>query len=160
MIARPDPVELAMQTRYNELAVVNHGTATGRLLGGCLSVLTSLVGTDFLPDLTGAVLFLEEVGEPVYKVDRYFSQLSHAGILSAVSGLLIGDFLDCEREDPESPSLALLDVIRHYVRDLDIPVVANFPYGHGDIKYTIPVGCTVLLDTEKNTIEMLEPGVK
>ncbi|MBN1542256.1 LD-carboxypeptidase [candidate division KSB1 bacterium] len=135
------------------------GTAEGRLLGGCFSLINPAIGTPFLPDLRGAVLLMEDICEDVYRLDRYFAQLRNSGILFELAGIILGDFIDCENTDPDSPSLTIEQIIYDYTHDLSIPVLGSFPYGHGDIKYTLPIGCRVRLDATQHTCEMLEPGV-
>jgi len=135
------------------------GAAEGRLLGGCLTSINSLLGTPFLPDFTGCILVLEDIGEDVYKIDRYFNQLFHAGILHCISGLIMGQFIDCEEEGNPNASFTIEQVIRHYTKDLNIPVMANLPYGHGEQKYTLPLGCLVRLDASRGEIKMLETGL-
>ena len=111
-----------------------------------------------MPSLQGAILVLEDIGESVYKIDRCLAQLKHAGILAQLNGLIFGQFIDCETAN--TPSLQLKDVIEYYIHDLSIPVLGNFPYGHDTIKFTLPIGCNVQLDSRKGMLTLLEPGVK
>lgn len=140
------------------LQIIQSGTAWGRLLGGCLSLVTTLVGTSFLPDLNGCILVLEDIGEEPYQVDRRLMQLKLSGILDKISGLVFGQFQDCEPEKPDE-SLSLEQVIREVVSDLNIPVVMNLPYGHIDTKYTLPVGVKAYLNAEEGYLEISESGV-
>jgi len=140
------------------LQIIQSGTARGRLLGGCLSLVTTLVGTSFLPDLTGSILFLEDIGEEPYQIDRRLMQLKLSGILGKISGLVFGQFHDCAPEKPDE-SLNLEQVIREVVSDLNIPVVMNLPYGHIDTKYTLPIGVEAVLNADHGYLEILESGV-
>lgn len=140
------------------LTCIKPGTARGRLLGGCLSLLTTLVGTPFLPQLQGAILLLEDIGEEPYQIDRRLMQLKLAGILGKIQGLVLGRFPDCAPENPDE-SLTLEEVVRDIVSDLNIPVVMNLPYGHVDTKYTIPLGVQASLDADAGYLEILESGV-
>ena len=133
------------------------GRARGRLLGGCLSLICALLGTPYLPDFRGAILFLEDVGEEPYRVDRMLSQLKLAGIFNVASGIIFGQFPDCVAK-PGSPSLSLPEVIAELTSDLDIPVVVNFPYGHIDAKYTMPIGIEATLDAEIGLVEISKPA--
>jgi len=142
-----------------ESIIYHPGVAEGRLLGGCFSLINPAIGTPFLPDLRGAILLLEDIGEDVYRLDRYFAQLRNSGILQIINGILLGDFIECLHEDPKNPSLTIEQVVADYCADLHIPILGNFPYGHGDIKYTLPIGCRVRLDATNQVCEMLEPGV-
>ena len=139
--------------------VLNNGRATGKLLGGCLSTIISLLGTEFLPNFKGSILFLEDIGEEPYRIDRYLAHLRSAKILNAVNGILLGDFIDCTASDPEKPSLSIEEVLHDYTAHLGIPVLSGLAYGHGDIKTTIPIGAEVSIDAEIGEIKIIEPVV-
>lgn len=134
------------------------GTAEGRLLGGCLSVLVTLLGTRFFPNLNQAVLIVEDIGEPVYKIDRYFSQLKNAGVLQRLSGIVLGQFTATPPDSNLDP-IGLDDMISGYLKPLGIPVLGNFPFGHVPLKYTLPFGVRVRLDADACTLSLLESGV-
>jgi muramoyltetrapeptide carboxypeptidase len=136
------------------------GIAEGRLLGGCLSLIAPLLGTEYQPDFSEAILILEDIGEEAYNIDRYLVQLKYAGILRQIKGLVLGQFLDVVDPEKSSPTLTLDEVIREYTSDLKIPIIANFPYGHNDVKYTLPIGCRVRLDAQRGALIMLESGVR
>ena len=138
---------------------IHPGVGEGRLLGGCLSLINPLIGTPYQPDFTGAILILEDIGEDVYGIDRYLVQLRYAGILEKLNGLIFGQFLDMESSEKSEPSLTLEQVLEKYTRDLHIPILGNFPYGHQDFKYTLPFGCKVRLDADDGTLRLLEPAV-
>jgi muramoyltetrapeptide carboxypeptidase len=140
--------------------IYTDGVAEGPLLGGCLSAINSLIGTPYLPDMTGCILVLEDIGEDIYKIDRYFAQIAQAGIFQKVNGIVFGQFIDCGFNEDKKPTLALEQVIHHYIKDLHIPVIADFPYGHGERKVTLPIGCSVRLDTRKGELKMLEKGLR
>ncbi len=137
---------------------VRPGTAEGVLLGGNLVLLTSLLGTPYLPDLRGAVLFLEEVGEPPYRVDRLFAQLKLSGVLDHLGGLVLGAFTGAE-PPPDRPSLSLGDVLDHYTAALPYPVARGLVYGHLRPKSTLPVGVRARLEVEGEaaTLTVLDP---
>ena len=137
---------------------VFHGSAEGPLLGGCLSVISAMIGTAYCPDFDGAVLLLEDVGENLYKIDCYLSQLRNAGILDRIAGIVLGAFVDLMPDD-HHPPLTLADLIRHYLSSLSIPVITGFPYGHIHEKYTLPLGCRVRIDADRNNLQFLEKGV-
>ncbi len=143
----------------HELQVLKPGKARGPLVGGCLSLVATLLGTPYAPDFTGAVLFLEDIGEEPYRLDRYLAQLRLAGVFDRVDGVVLGQFLDAEPKG-DSPSLTVEEVLRDYFDRLHVPVVANFPYGHGAVKVTMPVGVQVELDTEAGELHLLEPTVE
>jgi muramoyltetrapeptide carboxypeptidase len=139
--------------------VYRNGFAEGRLVGGCLTSLNNLLGTGYLPDFSDSILILEDVAEEIYKIDRYLLQLLQAGILARIRGLVFGQFIDCHQPQGEKPSLTLDEVFRYYSDRLKVPVMANFPYGHGRMKFTLPLGCLVRMDTLKGEIKMLETGL-
>jgi muramoyltetrapeptide carboxypeptidase len=123
------------------------GTLSGPLLPGNLTMITTLLGTPFLPDLTGALLLIEDVGEPPYRLDRMLFHLRNAGVFNRISALLVGDFgiaNDAERQLLEK---SLLDA----TRGLDLPLVMGLPYGHGPERMTLPVGAPVELDLNRLT---------
>lgn len=142
----------------NPWRIISSGTAEGPLLGGCLSVLSPLIGTPFCPDFVGSILLLEDVGEDLYKIDRLFSHLKNAGILDTVNGIVLGQFVDITPDSNDNP-VEFDDIISYYCAPLSIPVISNFPYGHVPKKYTLPIGCPVRLDADAGTLQLLHAGV-
>ncbi len=136
------------------------GTATGRLLGGNLSVLTRLIGTPYAPDWNGALLVLEDVAEAPYRIDRMLSHLQHAGVLDAVSGVILGNF---RPEPPPSnrPTLSLDTVISDYFGDRSYPVATNLPYGHLLPRCSLPIGvpAELIVETNRARLNILAPVV-
>lgn len=124
------------------LRSLTSGTATGPLLGGNLSVLSRLLGTPYAPDFTNAILVLEEVAEPPYRVDRMFAHLQHAGVLDAVSGVVLGAFSTGEL-DPDRPTLSLDEVFEDYLSNRSYPVLQGLPYGHLLPRCSVPLGIQV-----------------
>ena len=133
--------------------VLKPGQATGTLLGGNLSLISSLIGSPFMPSLKGAILFIEEKGEDLYRIDRMLTHLRLSGILAELRGLIAGTFEDCG--DRASVDRVLLDT----VSDLNIPLVTGLPVGHGLINISLPIGIQANMDTEKMILRMLEPCV-
>lgn len=121
------------------------GTAEGFLLGGNLSTITALVGSRYMPSIEGAILFVEDVNEPPYRVDAYFAHLKLSGVLGKLGGLVIGKFTGWEPEKGK-PSLTYKDVIDHYTQHVHGPVATGLVYGHVPVKNTMPVGVRALLD--------------
>jgi len=142
-----------------ELHTLYPGKVRGTLLGGCLSVLVSLLGTPHLPDFTGTILILEDVGEEPYRIDRYLTQLRSAGILDRVAGVVLGEFLDCAAKEGQ-PTLSLEEIFADFFGPLRVPVVSGFPYGHGPQKFTVPMGVEVELDATDGSLHLLEPPVQ
>jgi muramoyltetrapeptide carboxypeptidase len=136
------------------------GSATGPLLGGNLEVFSRLLGTPLLPDLAGAILFLEEVGERPYRIDRLLTHLELAGVFAAVAGVVVGDLVACE-EPAESrvASPTALAVVRERLGRLKIPVVLGAQFGHGERNRSLPYGACASLDAKAGTLVALESAV-
>jgi len=131
------------------------GVVTGRLLGGNLSVLTATLGTPDFPDLTGAILLIEDVAEPPYKVDRMLTQLRRSGVLSRLAGVAVGQFVRCT--DQWATDIA--EVLDERLRDLAVPVLGGLPIGHGAEPVTVPVGVPAMLDVPAGTLTV-SPAVR
>ena len=125
----------------------------GRLVGGNLSLICATLGTPYAIDADGAVLFIEDVNEPPYRVDRMMSHLRLAGVLDKVAGIVVGQFT-CKDADEQAIQR---EVVIEYCRPLGCPVVANFPCGHVTDNATLPLGARVALDADAGTLEVLEP---
>ncbi len=135
------------------------GVAEGVLVGGNLSTLASLMGTPFEVDTRGAILFLEDVNEEPFRIDRMLCQLRLAGKLGSARGVLLGAFTNCVARAPRE-SLTLMQVIEEYFEDLGVPVLAGFPAGHIPQQATLPIGARVRLDAGARTLSILEPAVE
>jgi len=165
-IAEPPPFTPREGTidRENRVWKLAGGKATGRLVGGNISVFSTLVGTPFEPELKGRILFLEEDGEDPYRIDRWLTQFLLTGKLAGLSGIALGKFTDCEPA-PEH-SLSLLgswnwqEVCADRLGKLGIPVVAGLCFGHARDNATLPVGAMAELDAEAGTLTLLEPAVR
>jgi muramoyltetrapeptide carboxypeptidase len=130
------------------------GRARGRLVGGNLSVLTRLLGTPYFPDLRGALLFLEDVGERPYRLDRMWTHLDLAGAFTGAAGIVLGDFTRCEEPQADYTSDTILGEL---ARATNLPCAAGFPFGHSDINHALPHGCLAELDSDARTLTFLEP---
>lgn len=135
-----------------KLQVVSSGRAEGVLLGGNLAILSSLMGTKFIPRWDSSILFLEDVGEKIYRLDRMLAQLHHAGVLDKTLGILLGTFTEIIRDDP---SLTLDEVFTHYFHSLKKPVLSNFPFGHSMPKATLPIGALIAVNSKSNIVRIL-----
>lgn len=134
------------------------GTAEGVLVGGNLSLLAATIGTPYQVQTRDAILFLEEVGEPGYRLDRLLSQLLLAGVLADVAGIAIGAISDAPDADADHlPSP--VDILADRLGALGVPVVAGFPFGHIDRSWTLPHGVRARLDAAAPSLELLEPAV-
>jgi muramoyltetrapeptide carboxypeptidase len=155
-----NPVEVkdALVQVEDRVWTITPGVARGRLLGGNLTVLSALVGTPYLPDFTGAILFLEDVREQIYRVDRMFTQLSLAGILRQVAGVVIGRCTDCDPGEGYG-SLTLEEVFDDHLKPLGVPAWHGAMIGHIDRQFTLPIGIEAEIDAGRGTIRLLEPAV-
>ncbi len=135
------------------------GRAEGPLLGGNLSLIVSSLATPFSPSYRNAILVLEEIGEEPYRADRMLMHLKNAGILSQINGLLLGHFTDCDPSDPKKPHLTMPEVFDELLREVNVPTLENFQYGHIPRKLTLPFGVNTRVDADKGTVELLEAAV-
>jgi muramoyltetrapeptide carboxypeptidase len=149
------PVTLGSIGTEETAAVRVPGVARGPLLGGNLCLITSSVGTPDMPDLTGAVLLIEEVGEPPYKIDRMLTHLRRAGVLDGVAGVAVGQFTDCADEW----AVDVADVIAERLGSLGVPVLGGLPIGHGVGQLSVPIGVPAALDATAGTLTV-EPAVR
>jgi muramoyltetrapeptide carboxypeptidase len=141
----------------HNIHTIQPGTASGKLLGGNLTLITSLIGSSYLPDFTGAILFLEDVGEDVYKIDRMMSQLKLSGILKTINGFVFGKCTNCKESQPIS--FSLVEVFEHYLKPLGIPSFSGSMISHEPNNFTLPVGIMAQMDAAKGTIQLLEKPV-
>ncbi len=141
------------------LEALKAGQCTGILLGGNLTVLTRLIGTPYLPSLERAILFIEDVNEPAYKVDAMLAHLKLSGIWHKLGGLIIGQFTSDEH--PNSCSPEILEVFQDYCRDVNFPVASGLRYGHIPEKIAMPIGVEARLTfgPDHAQLFLLEPLV-
>jgi len=122
------------------------GITSGTLLGGNLATLCHLTGTSCLPSYRGHILFIEEKGEALYRIDRMLTQMKLAGCFNGLAGLLLGSFTDC------GPAKEIYKVVIGVFGEMDIPVLAGFDGGHGKENITIPLGIKTTLDAGRKII--------
>lgn len=135
------------------------GRATGRLIGGNLTILSTLMGTPWVPDLKGAVLFLEDVNEAEYRVDRMFQQLKLAGVLDGLAGIIFGQCTSCATTAPDYTGFTIDQLVDHYFAPLGIPAVTGFDSGHVPNQLSLPSGARVELDADARAVRLLEAVV-
>jgi len=155
-ITLPSEPEEEGTTVQGGLRAVEEGRGRGELVGGNLSLIATLCGTPYDLDTKGKILFLEEIGEKPYRVDRMLSQLRLAGKLEGLSGVLLGDFTDCEATGP-SPSFTVWEVLEQYFKGTGIPCISGVPAGHGKYRAMLPLGTEVEIDAVTPAIRFLEP---
>jgi muramoyltetrapeptide carboxypeptidase len=135
------------------------GSSKGRIAGGNLALFSSLIGTNYLPELRDKILLLEEIGELPYRLDRMLNQLRLAKVFNQVKGVILGAFIDCNETDPSKKTLSLGEVISDYFEGLKIPVVYNLRHGHVKDSITLPMGIMVKLNASRNYLEIAENTV-
>jgi muramoyltetrapeptide carboxypeptidase len=143
----------------NRITTITPGVARGRLAGGNLSVLSAIVGSAYLPDWDGRILFIEDVGEQPYRIDRMMTQLNLAGILGRVRGVVFGNCTDCNPGEGYG-SLTLEEILADHLKPLGVPAWSGAMFGHIERQFTLGEGVEVEIDASRGTIRMLEPAVR
>ncbi|RRN78488.1 LD-carboxypeptidase [Pseudoxanthomonas sp. SGD-10] len=152
----PDDDADELVPRRNRTMTIRGGRARGRLLGGNLSVLVGLAGSPYLPAFDGAILFLEDVEEAPYRVDRMLTTLKLAGVLDRIAGFIFGQCTDCE-PGAGYGSLTLEQILDDHVLPLGIPAYRGAQIGHLREQFIVPVGGQVEMDADAGTFRLLEP---
>ncbi len=162
-LKEPAPIgDIAQGYQGKTVQVLRGGRATGRLLGGNISLLCALVGTPFLPSFRESILFFEDLDEVPYRFDRMLTQLLHSGVLKAVRGVAIGINKNCK--DPRAKTAkeyrqTVEDVFKERLLPLKVPVLTGLPFGHVRLNATLPVGVQVTLDADRGQLLVMEPAV-
>lgn len=123
------------------------GRATGRLIGGNLATLVHMIGTAYQPDFTDSILFIEDVGEPAYKIDRMLTQMKMAGVLEGVKGVVTGSFENCDND------AYIPEIIQEVFFDANIPICMGIDVGHGAVNLSLPMGGGAILDADHACLE-------
>ena len=146
---------------YGVTSIVK-GKGKGRLVGGNLSIMVSLIGTEFDVDYSNKIIFIEEIGEEPYRIDRMLTQLIQAEKFYNAAGIMMGIFRKCEvkkESDLTAKSFTLMEVLKDRLGSLKMPVVYGMSFGHVKDKFTIPFGALAELDADKQTFTLLERAV-
>ncbi len=141
--------------------VIRDGQAEGPLVGGNLAMLAATCGTPYQLQARGGILFLEDIGEPLYRVDRLLQQLMLAGVLDGVVGVVVGEFtemLDPVRRSDAQGEQSLEDLLTELLGPRNIPLVMGFPFGHGPQNWTLPLGIRARLDASGRSLTIMEPA--
>ena len=145
------------------ITVISDGEAEGELIGGNLTLATSLIGTEYDVDYSGKIIFLEEFLEEPYRIDRMLTQMIQAGKFDDAAGIALGVFKLCE-SDKSNPSFKnsynLMEVLQDRLGNLEIPVIYGLSFGHVVDKFTLPVGVNAKLNTDTKELKLLEPAVE
>lgn len=136
-----------------------NGSASGRLLGGNLSLIVSLLGTPFQPDLRRSLLFIEEVAEAPYRLDRMLTHLGNSGAWDRINGLLLGQLPHCRPHNPGRSSFSADQVLAGLAKQIGKPMVSDLPFGHVARKLTLPIGIKAQWNPALRQLQLLEPPV-
>ena len=141
--------------------ILTGGKAQGRLLGGNLTVLTALAGTQYLPSFDGAILFLEDIDEAEYRIDRMLTQLGQAGVLSNLAGIVFGQCTNCRDPDGSGAGggFTLNAVLQQHLGSLGVPAYQGAWFGHMADQFSLPVGALAEIDADAGTLRLLESAV-
>ena len=137
----------SLEYLLDECSVLKFGKANGSLVGGNLTSLCHLVGTPYGMNCHGRILFLEDRGEALYRIDRMLMHFKLAGCFDGIKGLILGSFIDC------GDYTDIVRVVGEIIKDLDIPIICGFGAGHGNTNLTLPLGLPVLLDTDRRILK-------
>jgi len=153
------PIEIS-GCNSDKVYIFRDGYAEGELVGGCLSLIVSTLGTPYEIDTDGKILFFEDVGEAPYRIDAMLTHLINAGKFDKLAGLVIGEMIDCtpNRGFPMG-SFHWEEVILDRIKDFSFPVISGICFGHGKQKATIPIGTKARIDTELKKLILLEVPV-
>ncbi len=124
------------------------GKAKGELLGGNLAVFVTLLGSEYWIDTKGKILFFEDIDEEPYRIDRFLTQLLIGGHLQKAAGIVLGQFTNCETQKNPDDSFSLDQVIKDRLKNLNIPIIKGFPFGHVDKNMVLPFGGLVEINAE------------
>jgi muramoyltetrapeptide carboxypeptidase len=144
------------------VSILHRGTVEGRLVGGNLSILCASLGTPYAPPFKGKILFIEDISERPYRLDRLLTHLWNAGVFDQIIGVAVGVNADCD--EPKSQvkeyQQSGADVVKERLSTLKVPVVIGLPFGHVDLNATLPVGARARLDANKGDLIITESAVR
>ena len=154
------PIEIKNPPLWPKSLTLHPGKAEGPVVGGNLSLIASLMGTPFELDFDGCIVFLEDVSEAPYRIDRMLSQLLLAGKFDKAAGIIIGECTDCVPAESDQPTLSLEEVFTELLTPLQIPSFYGLTIGHGRHKAMIPFGVQGQMNADDTALTLLESGVK
>ena len=158
-LSTPLGQEDRLAQRAGRIRTFRPGVTRGRLIGGNLSVLTALIGTPYVPDFTGAILFLEDISEQPYSIDRMLTQLALARVLGKVAGVAFGQCTDCGPSGASYGGFTLSEVLQQHLAPLGVPAFQGGQFGHVANQYSLPMGVMAEMDAGAGTIRLLEAAV-
>ncbi|MBM4238037.1 MAG: LD-carboxypeptidase, partial [Gammaproteobacteria bacterium] len=156
--ANPQDTSSTIVPADDRTRAITRGKARGKLIGGNLTVLTAILGSPYVPDFRDAILFVEDVQEAPYRIDRMLVQMKLAGILEQIKGFVWGTCSKCTPGEGFG-SLTIPDILDDHIKPLGVPAYYGAMFGHVGKQFTLPVGVQVELDADAGTITMLESAV-
>lgn len=160
LIKNPVPDHDTLAQHDLRVQTIVPGVAEGVLVGGNLTVLTALAGSPYMPDMRGKILFLEDVGEAIYRVDRMLSTLQLSGALDVLNGIVFGGFTRVGNDGDGYGAFALMDIFDHYCKQANVPAFYGSPFGHISGNSIMPVGTRARMDASEGTLQLLEASVR
>lgn len=142
------------------IKVWKEGTAEGRLIPANLSLLASMVGTPYLPNLDDTIVVIEDIDEPPRRIDRMLTQLRLAGLFDHLNGLVLGQFTSCEPNDTSTPAGTLEKVLRDHTEGIGVPTLSGLPYGHEPLFEPLPLGTRARIESDPPSLILLEGASK
>jgi muramoyltetrapeptide carboxypeptidase len=158
LVDKSKVIYLPTEKEEDKCVRINGGKTNGILIGGNLSVLASIIGSGFLPDWKEKILFLEEVKEEPYRIDRMLTQLKLAGVLECVKGIVIGKCVKCIAEEPQK-AFTYEQVLEQHIKPLGIPAFYGAMIGHIENKFTLPIGIEAEMDADAGTLNLMTSAV-
>jgi muramoyltetrapeptide carboxypeptidase len=158
LVKKEEVVYLSTGKEEDKTVLLCGGKAKGILIGGNLSVIAGMMGSDYLPLWKDKILFLEETGEEPYRIDRMLTQMKLCGVLDQISGFVFGKCVKCLAEEPDK-AFTFQQVLEQQISPLKIPAFYGAMIGHIENKFTIPVGIEAEMDADKGLLKLLEPAV-
>jgi len=158
VLMNPQPSLEIKQSETAEIVEINTGKASGALVGGNLTLFAAMCGTPYQVDMKGKLVFIEDVGEKPYKIDRMLTQLLQASGIGDASGIILGTFNDCEPDEGDR-SLSLMECIEDRLGSLNIPVVSGYSFGHISEQFTLPIGVEATIDASSGVLKYQEASV-
>ena len=138
---------------------ITPGKARGRLVGGNLTVMTTILGSPYLPDWENTILFTEDTHEDFYRIDRMLTQLKLAGVLGKIKGFVFGTCAECGPGDGNYGALTLEEIFADHIKPLGVPAWSGAMIGHSQPQWTLPEGVQVEIDADQASLTLLEPAV-
>lgn len=157
-IMNKEPISKISNPEGEEIFTINGGIAEGIIIGGNLSLIVDTIGTPYEINTTDKILFIEEIGEQPYNIDRMLNQLRLSGKLQEANGIILGDFNNCETENPEE-NLTLEQVINDQIKSTGKPTIFNLQAGHCNPMLTLPFGVKARLNADKKELIILERSI-